>query len=103
MHAFGAIAALRLVTDHIAFPSGLLDPGHMGRQYFGRLDVGVAVFFLISGFLLYRPFAPAPAGGAARPATGAYAWGRFLGIPPRLLARAHDRRAGLFAALRLHG
>ena len=52
-------------------------------QYTGRLDVGVTVFFLISGFLLYRPFVRArlrgEAGARAWPRT---AWRRFLRIVP---------------------
>jgi peptidoglycan/LPS O-acetylase OafA/YrhL len=47
-----------------------------------RLDVGVPVFFLISGFLLYRPFVRARLREQPRPATGPYAWRRFLRIAP---------------------
>ena len=82
MDSMRAIAALSVLTLHIALPSGLLNPGYGGRQYFGRLDVGIAVFFLISGFLLYRPFVRARARGEDRPATLAYAWRRFLRIVP---------------------
>src|SRR3954453_268352 len=82
MDSMRAIAALSVLTLHIALPSGLLNPGYGGRPYFGRLDVGVAVFFLISGFLLYRPFVRARARGEARPPTIPYAWRRFLRIVP---------------------
>ena len=52
----GALAALGVLVVHAAFISGLtLRNDNLGR-YLARLDVGVAVFFLISGFLLYRPF-----------------------------------------------
>jgi peptidoglycan/LPS O-acetylase OafA/YrhL len=47
-----------------------------------RLDVGVTIFFLISAFLLYRPFAAARIDGAREVATGAFAWRRFLRVLP---------------------
>ena len=82
MDSLRAIAALSVLTIHIALPSGLLNTDSRFREYWGRLDVGVAVFFLISGFLLYRPFVRARAHGQARPPTGAYAWRRALRIVP---------------------
>ena len=82
MDSLRAIAAISVLTVHIALPAGLLNPGYGARPFFGRLDVGVAIFFLISGFLLYRPFVRARGHGEARPATGAYAWRRFLRIVP---------------------
>jgi peptidoglycan/LPS O-acetylase OafA/YrhL len=82
MDSMRAIAAISVLTIHIALPSGLLDAGYVGTRYFGRLDVGVAVFFLISGCLLYRPFVRARARAEDRPSTLAYAWRRFLRIVP---------------------
>ena len=46
------------------------------------MNVGVAVFFLLSGFLLYRPFAQARFEGRRRPATLLYAQRRALRIVP---------------------
>ena len=40
------------------------------------------MFFLISGFLLYRPFVAARLRGEPMPFVGAYAWRRFLRIVP---------------------
>ena len=66
-----------------------------------RLEVGVAIFFCISGFLLYRPFVRrARATAMPAVATGAYAWRRFLRIVPAYWAGAdavgvvagHERR-----------
>jgi peptidoglycan/LPS O-acetylase OafA/YrhL len=76
-----AIAALSVVGAHAAFPAGIYDDEFL-RRFVTRLDVGVTVFFLISGFLLYRPFVRARLAGERRPATGAYAWRRFLRIVP---------------------
>ena len=52
-----------------------------------RLEVGVAIFFCISGFLLYRPFVVAHHRAQAMPAVGAYAWRRFLRIVPAYWVR----------------
>jgi peptidoglycan/LPS O-acetylase OafA/YrhL len=77
-----AIAAISVLAYHAAASSGILATSSPLKPYAGRLDVGVAVFFLISGFLLYRPFAAARLAGDAQPQTGAYAWRRFLRIVP---------------------
>jgi peptidoglycan/LPS O-acetylase OafA/YrhL len=77
-----AIAAISVLAAHAAFLSGYLDVSNTFRQYAARLDVGVAVFFLISGFLLYRPFVAARMRPDRQPATLPYAWRRFLRIVP---------------------
>jgi peptidoglycan/LPS O-acetylase OafA/YrhL len=45
-------------------------------------QVGVTIFFLVSGFLLYRPFIAARGGGANAPSVDDYAKRRFLRIFP---------------------
>jgi peptidoglycan/LPS O-acetylase OafA/YrhL len=83
MDSLRAIAALAVLTTHASFVAGLSNaPGSTLRPYTARLDVGVAVFFLISGFLLYRPFVKARLDGEPSPATLPYAWRRFLRIVP---------------------
>jgi peptidoglycan/LPS O-acetylase OafA/YrhL len=78
-----ALAALGVLATHASFAAGLSnDPTSTLRPYTARLDVGVAVFFLISGFLLYRPFVKARVEGEPRPQTLPYAWRRFLRIVP---------------------
>jgi peptidoglycan/LPS O-acetylase OafA/YrhL len=76
-----AIAALSVVGAHAAFPSGIFEDDFL-RQFVTRLDVGVTIFFLISGFLLYRPFVRARLADERQPSTTAYAWRRFLRIVP---------------------
>ena len=46
------------------------------------MNLGVAIFFLLSGFLLYRPFIAHRAGGPPAPRFGVYAWRRCLRILP---------------------
>jgi peptidoglycan/LPS O-acetylase OafA/YrhL len=60
--------------------------GRVGDSIAGKLllhlNVGVTIFFLISGFLLYRPFIAHRTGGGASPAIGTYARRRLLRILP---------------------
>ena len=53
-----AIAALSVVAVHTTFVSGFDGRSGLGN-YASRLEIGVSVFFVISGFLLYRTFAAA--------------------------------------------
>ena len=78
-----AIAAVTVVVVHVAFVSGLTpkNPAGVG-MYTARLEIGVSVFFLISGFLLYRPFVVAHLAGAPKPRTGAFWLRRLLRIVP---------------------
>jgi peptidoglycan/LPS O-acetylase OafA/YrhL len=81
--ALRAIAAISVVVFHAAgFYGGVLQHPGAWRPLVARLEVGVVVFLVISGFLLYRPFVAAHAHGRTPPATGAYAWRRFLRIVP---------------------
>jgi peptidoglycan/LPS O-acetylase OafA/YrhL len=76
-----AIAAVSVLLTHVAFAAGANSGSVFGR-FFARMDAGVAVFFVISGFLLYRPFVSAHFAERAAPATGPYFWRRFLRIYP---------------------
>jgi peptidoglycan/LPS O-acetylase OafA/YrhL len=77
-----AIAAIAVLGTHAGVSTNLYTGHSTLGQYVSRLDVGVAVFFLISGFLLYRPFVRAHVRTESAPATGPYAWRRFLRIVP---------------------
>jgi peptidoglycan/LPS O-acetylase OafA/YrhL len=76
-----AIAVLLVIFCHTSQMSGAALQASWGwlgtYAYFG-----VIVFFAISGFLLYRPFALAHAGGREAPRTRAYARRRLLRILP---------------------
>jgi peptidoglycan/LPS O-acetylase OafA/YrhL len=83
MDSLRAIAALLVVGSHAALFAGMFTSPSPMRPYTEQLGgAGVTVFFLISGFLLYRPFVRASIEGKPWPSTGAYAWRRFLRIVP---------------------
>ncbi len=65
----------------MGFDSGRFQSGALGAVL-GRLDVGVAVFFVLSGFLLGRPFALWAVGAARRPALARYALRRAVRVLP---------------------
>jgi peptidoglycan/LPS O-acetylase OafA/YrhL len=76
-----ALAAVLVVLVHTSFASGFTGRSSAGI-YTARMEVGVAVFFLISGFLLYRPFAASHIAGGAAPAVGKFWVRRLLRIMP---------------------
>jgi peptidoglycan/LPS O-acetylase OafA/YrhL len=76
-----AIAALAIVGFHSAAVFGGFALEHAGR-WLSQLNVGVPLFFAISGFLLYRPSVAARLAGAQPPSTRVYALRRVLRIVP---------------------
>ncbi len=76
-----ALAALSIVLTHVAFASGANSPNVLGA-FFARMDGGVAVFFVLSGFLLYRPFVVAHLHERPHPSAVPFLWRRFLRIYP---------------------
>jgi peptidoglycan/LPS O-acetylase OafA/YrhL len=76
-----AIASISVVATHTSFWAGVYGAGLLGAMT-QRLEVGVAIFFVLSGFLLSRPWFVQQAGG--RPADGVrrYAWKRALRVLP---------------------
>src|SRR5947209_4690743 len=78
--AMRALAALSIFAYHCAYQlHGFSGPA--GR-YLAQLNIGVPVFFLISGFLLYRPFVRARRDHDRRPSLRAYAVRRAARIVP---------------------
>ncbi len=77
-----AIAVLSVVAVH----ANIAASGPVGvstaDRFLSHLNVGVTIFFVISGFLLYRPLIAHRTGGAAAPAVTDYAKRRFLRIYP---------------------
>ena len=76
-----AIASLAVVLTHVGFQTGEAVNGP-ARSVLSRLDLGVAVFFVLSGFLLHRPQVVAALRGRPLPATLPYLWRRALRVLP---------------------
>lgn len=76
-----ALAATMIVLTHATWLSGAGDGAPFG-PFLARMDAGVAVFFVLSGFLLYRPFAAAHLDGGDAPRLGTYLGRRFLRLVP---------------------
>jgi peptidoglycan/LPS O-acetylase OafA/YrhL len=81
LDGYRAVAASAILATHVGFRSGDAIDGPWAG-FLARLDFGVAIFFLLSGFLLYRPYAAAHLRRDARPRTGPYLWHRGLRILP---------------------
>jgi peptidoglycan/LPS O-acetylase OafA/YrhL len=62
------IAAFVVLLHHAGFSSGATFRWDVPGLLFGRMDIGVSIFFVLSGFLLYRPFVVAQFGAAPPPA-----------------------------------
>ncbi|WP_234835087.1 acyltransferase family protein [Mycolicibacterium stellerae] len=79
-----AVAALLVVGTHAAFATGTLTHGYVGAVY-ARLEIGVALFFVLSGFLLFRPWVVAAATDGSTPGLVRYARHRLRRIAPGYL------------------
>jgi peptidoglycan/LPS O-acetylase OafA/YrhL len=76
-----AVAALLVIGTHAGFWTGHYTPDTLGYLY-ARLEVGVAVFFVLSGYLLFRPWVRSVAEGRPWPSTSGYAWHRARRVLP---------------------
>jgi peptidoglycan/LPS O-acetylase OafA/YrhL len=95
-----AVAAILVVATHAAYTTGKYTHGYVGLVL-SRLEIGVPVFFVLSGFLLFRPWVRAAVDGRPAPSVRRYAWHRVRRIMPAyvvtvLVAYAiyHFRQAG---------
>jgi peptidoglycan/LPS O-acetylase OafA/YrhL len=79
-----AIAALFVVGTHAAFATGHLTHGYLGAIY-ARFEIGVGIFFALSGFLLFRPWGVAAANASAPPSLARYVRHRCRRIMPAYL------------------
>ncbi|MGK2882910.1 MAG: acyltransferase family protein [Mycobacterium sp.] len=76
-----AVAAILVVATHAAYTTGWYPREYLGLV-FSRMEIGVPVFFVLSGFLLFRPWVQATITGAAPPSVSRYAWRRVRRIMP---------------------
>ncbi len=77
-----AVAALSVLLTHASGATNFNSADDVLGPYFARLDAGVAMFFVVSGFLLYRPFAGARLAGTRRPSAPGFFRRRALRILP---------------------
>jgi acetyltransferase len=78
------LAALAIIATHAGFASGRSLDNDLLAAFLGRFDFGVAVFFLLSGLLLYRPFVVDSILGAADPSFRSFWSRRLVRIVPAL-------------------
>ncbi|GAB3130756.1 acyltransferase [Tsukamurella serpentis] len=77
-----AVAAAAVCLTHAAFGTGHYTDDFVGHLW-ARLEIGVPVFFALSGFLLFRPWVRALLDGAQeQPGLRRYAWHRFRRVVP---------------------
>jgi peptidoglycan/LPS O-acetylase OafA/YrhL len=77
-----AIAAIAVLCVHALQSTQIIVGDGVLTKLVSRLNVGVAIFFVISGFLLYRPFVLARMEGRGMPDVRTYAGRRVLRIVP---------------------
>ena len=79
MDSLRAIAVIAVLLTHASYYVA-----ESGPQLFVhlRFDMGVTIFFVISGFLIYRPWVHARLRGEPSPLVRVYAWRRVLRIVP---------------------
>ncbi|GAA4570520.1 acyltransferase family protein [Planotetraspora kaengkrachanensis] len=77
-----AVAAFGVLLFHVSIETGTaLREGFIGG-ILARGEVGVPIFFTLSGLLLYRPWARSVLEGSPDPDTRTYLWKRLLRIMP---------------------
>lgn len=76
-----AVAALLVMLTHAAYTTGKYPQGYVGLVY-SRAEIGVPIFFVLSGFLLFAPWVKAAAQQRRAPSVRRYAWHRVRRIMP---------------------
>jgi peptidoglycan/LPS O-acetylase OafA/YrhL len=79
--AVRGFAAFTIFAYHVGFHLHLYGYGTLG-SILGNLNIGVPIFFVVSGFLLYRPFVAARLGTTGPVATVPYGIRRVFRIVP---------------------
>lgn len=84
LEVYRAAAAALVLLTHVGFESGAGTRGPWAG-WLARGDAGVAVFFVLSGFLLMRPRVLAARGLAPAVRTAPYLWRRAVRLVPAYL------------------
>jgi acetyltransferase len=98
-----ALACYAVIGTHVGFESGRAFGAGPVAPWLSRLDTAVPIFLMLSGFLLYRPFAAQAFGDGGRPPIGSFYWRRAVRVLPAYwltvivtlgLLGSHPRTAG---------
>jgi peptidoglycan/LPS O-acetylase OafA/YrhL len=84
--AFRGLGWIIIVIGHSYQTSAFIYEGHWVDDVFRNADIGLAIFFLLSGFFVYLPFAQAAVRGGDRPGIRDYLSRRFWRVMPLYLA-----------------
>jgi peptidoglycan/LPS O-acetylase OafA/YrhL len=84
LEAYRGVAALMVLVTHVGFTSAAGVQGPWAG-WLSRLDFGVTLFFLLSGFLLFRPFVQAAYATRPPVAVRSYLRRRYIRIYPAFL------------------
>lgn len=76
-----AVAAILVLATHAAYTTGKYTHGYLGVLY-SRMEIGVPIFFVLSGLLLFGPWVRAAVAGAPPPSLRRYARHRVRRIMP---------------------
>jgi peptidoglycan/LPS O-acetylase OafA/YrhL len=76
-----AVAALLVMATHAAYTTGKYTHGYVGLVC-SRMEIGVPIFFALSGFLLFGPWVRAAQQDRPPPSVARYAWHRVRRIMP---------------------
>ncbi|WP_304523669.1 acyltransferase [Actinocorallia sp. API 0066] len=76
------VAIALVVGVHVVGPTGMLNDPGIGWRMLAAGGVGVPIFFVLSGYLLYRPYARATLDGTPLPGTRDFLRRRALRILP---------------------
>jgi peptidoglycan/LPS O-acetylase OafA/YrhL len=95
-----AVAALLVMLTHAAYTTGKYTHGYLGLVY-SRAEIGVPIFFVLSGFLLFGPWVKAVFADRPSPSVRRYTWHRVRRIMPAYIVTVaiayvlyHFREAG---------
>lgn len=95
-----AVAAMLVVGTHAAYTTGKYTHGYWGLVG-ARMEIGVPMFFVLSGYLLFRPWVKSAATGSPWPSVSRYARNRVRRIMPAYIVTVliayvlyHYREAG---------
>ncbi|MCX2715374.1 acyltransferase family protein [Mycolicibacterium sp. J2] len=95
-----ALAAILVVLTHAAYTTGRYNDGYVGLLL-SRAEIGVPIFFVLSGYLLFKPWVDRAAAGDRPPSVRRYAWHRVRRIMPAYVVTVlaayavyHFREAG---------